>query len=716
MESQDQTKTTTENKIHDINDLNALYTDADSTDKTCFAEQRSYVLLSSGDHYNKIYNSFFRRIRDTSQLNQEQKLRLTKNHIQKIVKGYANNIISMAPGVGFEPANEQEMQDQKAAELHHAVWQWANEQYGIESELVDDWCDSYCTIGEVAVKIFFDPSMGSILHYQQKLDDQGQPMNHPLTGQPLPDESLPVREGGFVFEEIYGFNLLRPVECKVMRDAAWLGDRKMADVKVLKEKYKDQPDKLKFIQASNDETYVIFDTAYGGYRKAKDQVMIRSYFFKSCSQYPNGQFFITTKEGILENGALPGGIFPIIFQAFDKVPTTPRGRSIIKVIKPYQAEINRAGSKIAEHQITLGDDKLLIQNGTKISAGVALPGVRSVSYTGMEPGILPGRDGSQYLAYMQAQIAEMYEVANMAEDAVENPQNMDPYMMLFQSASKKKKFQRYIKRFENFLTQVTKTFLQLAKIHMPDGMLIYAIGKPEQVNIPEFRNMSDLCYQIKVVPQSDDVETKLGKQVVMNHIIQYVGSQLKPEDIGKIMRQMPYVNADSSFDDMTIDYDSSVNDILALDRGEIPPVHIYDDHVYASKRLVARMRQADFKYLSPQIQQNYANAVSMHNQAESQNQLQIQRAEQGYIPTDGALITCNMYVPDASGDPKKVSKLVRIPYSALQWLIKHLETQGQSLQSLEDMQTGQQAQIASTMQGNQQNVVPMNQGSNQGAY
>ena len=173
-------------------------------------------------------------------------------------------------------------------------------------------------------------------------------------------------------------------------------------------------------------------------------------------------------------------------------------------MRPYQAEINRTASKIAEHQITLGDDKLLIKNGSKVSAGAQLPGIRSVSYTGEKPDVLQGRAGDQYLNYMNSQITEMYQVMMVAEDSEPTQENgqLDPYVLLFRSARQKKKFQRYIKKFEKFLIELCELYLNLAKIHFPDDQIIMAAGKNEQVNIPEFRQYDNTCYEVNIEAQA----------------------------------------------------------------------------------------------------------------------------------------------------------------------------------------------------------------------
>jgi hypothetical protein len=695
---------------HSIADLQELYTDGENADQELFSEMRSNVLLYSGDHYARKNSRFFNRIRDSKDLAQEQKLRLTKNHIQYICDTYVNNIVAPNPGVGFTPKNEKEVHDQKVAELHHAVWRDAHDRYNFDDK-VDDWADSFVQIGEVCVKIYFDPDRGPVKAYPQKADEDGNPLFLGPDGEetaddgtaygmqfsPAPDKDNPVRTGEFVFEEVYGFNLLRPSECKDMRTAAWLGIRKMAYTKDLIKKF---PESAEDIKEGKDDTYNVFDISKGGYVRAQGQTMVVEYYFRPCADYPNGYFYITTRETILAEGELPGGIFPIAFQAFRKFPTTPRGRSPIKTMRPYQAEINRSASKIAEHQITLGDDKLLIQNGTKISQGVALPGVRSINYTGIDPKILEGRDGSQYLAYMNSQITEMYQVMGVKEDNDELPAQLDPHTMLFRAARQKKKFQRYIKRIEKFLIDVVTIYLKLAKLHLPDDSVIYAVGSTEAINLEEFRSAQDICYEIKIESQSEDVESKLGKQIAINQALQYVGAKMKSEDIGKLLRQMPYGNFDESFGDLTIDYDTAVNDILALDRGEMPPVNQYDPHPYMIKKLVYRTRLGDFKTLDPRIQQNYRAKIKLHQEFEARNQLAIQRAQQGLIPTGGYMVKCDLYVPGATPDaaPKRLS----IPSETLQWVVKQVEAQQTALAPVLDMGTGVQAEMANTfssMQG-----------------
>jgi hypothetical protein len=675
-------------KKHDLAKLEDLYNQAESVDSEIFAEMRSNLLLVAGDHYSKRQASIFRKIRDSKDLSEQQKLRLTKNHIQKITKTYANNILSTAPGVGFMPKNESELQDQKAAELHHSVWLDAQKKYDLD-EALDDWCDDFIQVGEVHTKIFWDAQGGKLLGHQHATDEEGAPQ-YEEDGTPVKGDA--VYEGEFIFEQIHGFNLLRAPEAKVLAKSPYLIIRKMVSVADLKARF---PDQAKKIQESSDNTIVVFDGGKNGYRKANNEVMLKEIYFRPCAEYPRGYYYFWTKEVELTCDELPGGIFPIVSQAMEKIQTTPRGRSIIKVARPYQVEINRAASKMAEHQITLGDDKLIIVNGSEVSAGAALPGVRTIYTSGAEPKVMPGRDGSQYLAYMQAQIEEMYRVLNVQDDLDESKGQLEAFTLLFRSSKQKQRFQRYTKRFSKYLQNVAKTYLSLAKIFLPEDCFIQAAGKSELVNITEFKNSNDIGYEIVLDDQSDDIESKMGKQLVLNHMIQFAGAQLKPEDLGKLMRASPYANFEESFSDLTIDYDSATNMILALDRGERPQGSFYDNLPYMVKRFVSRTRQADFKQLSPEVQANYKQIIQEYEMAISNQQQQIQAAKDGYIPTGGYMVTVQVYVADPTSPGK--TRLARVPYEAVQWLIKKLEAQGMGQQQLEQMNAGAMQQVAAQM-------------------
>lgn len=671
-----------------VEDLNQLYNDAEAVDKDVFAEQRTNIQLVAGNHYERTNNRYWNRLRDSKQVSSDQKIRLTKNHIGRIARIYQNSILSSGPNVTISAKQEKEIQHQKIAEMHSSVLEHIKQDHGIYRK-ISLWAKDYVEIGEVFVKTIWDPMAGVQVGWEPLINPvTGLPESDPLSGQPIPSQT-PVMSGDIVFETIHGFDLLRDPSVKSLDQSPYLIVRKMESVKDLEKRFGQDESKLSFIKESNQDTFRVFQAQNNSYKNMKGLTMVRETYYRKCAQYPQGYYYLATELGILDEGELPFGIFPINYVAFDEVTTTPRGRSIIKQLRPYQIEINRAASKMAEHQITLGDDKLIFQGGSKLSSGATQPGIRTVSIAGVPPTVIPGRTGDQYLEYITSQIAEMYQISDVAELDKEINGQIDPYTLLFRSIRQKQKFSFYSEKFGQFLVEVHKTGLNLFKKCASPHILIPVVGKNEQVNIPEFKNSSDICWEIKVEPMGDDLETKMGKQLSLNHIIQYTGSNLDKKDLGKFLRLSPYLNTEKMFQDLTQDWDNLQNDILALDRGEYPSSNMYEEHEYMTKGLIGRMKQPDFKYLHPGIQQNYQRKIQEHEQAIAQQALKIKQAESEFIPSGGYAVAADLYVPDPNNP--KATKRVRVPSESLSWLLKQLEIQGSSQQAIEDMQSKQAA-------------------------
>lgn len=690
-------------KHHNISELNQLFSDGESADRELFAEMRSNVQLIAGEHYLRKGNKFWNRMRDNKELSHEQKIRLTKNHVRKIVLVYVNAITSYAPGVQASPKDQTSVQNQKTAELVNSVWQDGKDRHNLNQEF-NKYANDFVGIGECYAKIFFDPNAGKFLGMQAETDEHGQVMMGE-DGQMVPSE-IPKFAGDVIIERWFGFNVIRAQGAKSAKESHFLCHKKMADTKDVRmlvdsaENLTDsEKQKIKAkIQDSMDQTYVVLDGNSGQFKTVKGQTMLKEWFFRPCPQYPNGYFYICTNDDIIFEGELPFGIWPIAQDGFDEIQTSARYRSVVKQLRPYQVEINRCASKMAEHQITLGDDKILVQNGTKLVPGVALPGVRSFQYQGQAPIVMEGRTGQQYLEYMNGQISEMYSIAMIDEQTQEKDAGFDIYSMLARSLKDKKKFSVYTDKFENFLKQMFKIYIQTCQKYYGPNHLIPAIGKSEVINIDEFKNVSDLCYTVKLEAQIDDSESKLGRQLVLNHLIQYVGPQLGKDDIGKIIRLMPYANDEMIMEDLTLDYDIATNYILSLDRGKMPQPNPYDNHEYLIKKLTTRTRKPDFELLDPYIKSLYQKAIQAHEQLKTQQEMLLKQAQSEFIPSGGYLVACDFYVPDPN-DPSKLPKRIRIPSEALDWLLKQLQSQGTNQQSLTGVPQGALGEMSQMLLG-----------------
>lgn len=699
-------------------DLWELYRKADSVDSAIFAEQRTNVRLVSGDQYNEQVTKYWERIRESEDLNKQNKLRLTKNHVQKIVGDYVNIVLAHSPGITTMPNNPEEIQDQKAAELNKSVYDFYKKTLRIR-EKTREQAEQYFQFGEVFEKVYFDPDAGKVIDYEPLVGPDGEMIlerdkeGNP-TGGVVKDPSKPIMEGSLAIETLLPFDMLRAPWAQSWEESPYFIYRKMIPHNILKQWVPAEEQSKCF--GGSESSYFVFNTDSSKYEAALGKKLVTEFYFKPSKEYPEGYFYLTTDSYIILEGTLPYGLFPINYALCNKIPTHARGRSIIKTMRPYQIEINRAASAIATAQITTGDDKILLSQGSKMANGGMLPGLRAVSVAGAVDNvkIIPGRTGDQYMPYLQSQVEELYQVMNVSEMLISDKDGkLDPYAMLFHSLKNKRYFSKYAEAFSEFKIRETELLLELAKNYLDDGQLIPIIGSSEAVNIKEFRNTQSNRYIISIEVVDTDAETMLGKQLALNHTLQYAGNSLDKQDIGKIIRAMPFLNQEEALSDITLDYDNSKNLILALERGEEVYINPYDKPEYCIQRLVNRIRKSDFKFLDQRIQQNFQTAVHEYERMDMEQKQLIQRMEQGFIPTDGYLVVCDFYVTKPDGKTERV----RLPYKSLAWLIQQLQTQGATQEELERQNQGALAEMAQMMgptptsaNTSPQNMMPQGQG------
>lgn len=682
------------------NTLGKLYQDAVAIDKKIFAEQKSNVMLYAGEHYAKPGSKFWNNVRDNRYIDNATKIRVVKNHTQKICKIYANNIVNAAPGVWVQPRQDRELQHQKTAQLNQSVLEYIQNKTNADEQTEEEAHD-FVVQGEVVCKVYWNPKKGRHIGFKQKLDKEGNPVWEREPDETTGDQGVPAKGpavfSGFIdFERMFSFNFLRDPKARSIKDSPIVGYQKLMALDEAKELVGNDPDLVKKLQTGlAGADYVVFDANDQRYVETKDQCLLIEWYVRPCADYPNGYYFLCIPEGdILQEMELPFGVFPIVYEGFDELSSTPRHYSIIKVIRPYQSHLNFLASKHVEHAVTLGDDKIITQMGSKVTQGAFLPGIRQVQATG-DVQVVQGRTGEQYVAQMPAVISEMYQVAMVEEDSQDKISQLDSFTLLYRSMRDKKAFSKYATKFERFQRHKWEIALNLFRHYAEEGELIPAIGRNEMVNIAEFKNSDPLHYRIDLVPQTDDMESKLGKQLQLNQLLQYAGSNLTKQDLGRLMRSAPYSNSEETFQDWLLDYDNATNDILALDRGQMPQARMQDDHTYQIKRLEARMSQPDFVMLHPFIQQLYQQKIKEHEQIQAEQAATIQRAQSGFIPADGPLTPCDMYVTDPNSPGK--TQRVRLPYTALVWLTKKLEEQGSMFQAMQQMSQASQAGVAGLM-------------------
>ena len=318
--------------------------------------------------------------------------------------------------------------------------------------------------------------------------------------------------------------------------------------------------------------------------------------------------------------------------------------------------------------------------------------MRGLTYQGTPPTVLPGRTGGQYYEYIDRQVAEMGSALMIDELGADKVSNLDPFTLLYRSMKEQSRFSFYTDKYGDFLVDLTSGALELAKHYLSDEDIQEAIGRDELVNVAEFRTSKPQYYSIMIEQADETLESRLGRQMTVTQILQYVGKQLSSDDIGRLIKNLPFGNWEDGFERLTINEDNAKNDFLALERGEMPPISKSDNSEFNLKSVATRMKKRDFGLLPPQVQQLYAQYEQVHLQKQAQEQQALKAAQSELIPTGGAMVAADMYVP--TEDPSKAPKRVRLPYEAVDWLVNMLQRQGKTQEKMETMNQAQLAQIA----------------------
>ena len=724
-------------KIPDVAELEKMYSEAESADRDVFAEMRSNILIMNGQHYRKtIGRGIERNLKDLN-VKKSKRVRLVKNHTQKAINDAKDVVASMVPGVMPYPAVEGETRHQKAAELAHKVWKCGREKNQWD-DFREESIDNFFEIGEVCSLIYFDPLKGGLRSFHQKVEEtadgpkpvfydpegnktfeigraiyetQQAEVNGQLVEQrvqagfedfePCPDGARPEFYGQLVIERVPAFDVLRPKSARNMKEAPWLMVRKMIENDYLKglitasgdlseEEKEKQFDKIK---EGGGSTFKIFNAGNGSFEETENQTLLKQIFYRQSPKYPKGYYQIWTEFGIIFEDSIPFGEFgeaayPVKWEGFDRFETSARGFSPIKRVRPAQLEVNRCASKITEHQLTVGDDKVILAKGAKFDKGVDQPGIRVFTTTG-QPTVVAGRSGEQFVGYLEHNISEIYRLLSVEENKNPSAQTFDMKAELFKMQRQKLRFSKPSGKLERYFKSICETYLFLEQKYMNEERFTRVVGSMDSVDFKFFNEIDRLDYEIKIEEVSGDLETQMGKTMELETIIQYAGIDLDEQTKVALLSQFPILNRQQAFKHLLIHHKNIESDILTLERGTPVPARKMDNHELVLQYLTNRMAQKDFYNLNPEIQKLFEQKYQEHEMILEKQVENLREANAGLIPTGGSLVRCDVYVNDDPANPQKTSRL-ELPMEALQWLEQKLSDQGlvqERLQQIGDMQT-----------------------------
>lgn len=590
-------------------------------------------------------------------------LRYSKNHIPRLADVYANEIIREAPDIVAVPVTGGDVKADPLAEMNNEVYEHhkrkCSENYRQKTD--DDVLD-FVVVGEAACKLYWD------------------------------DQRDCVRE-----ETIAPYDLGRAPGSRSVEESPWHIHRHVYTKRDLVRMYgKKKGEGLAAGDPSTDvnhfgeSSYTVFQSSKYEYDNLQG-TMVLEYYERPTVRHPRGRYFFFTTSGIIEQGELPGGVYPIVVQRFMKTPRLARGHSFIRNIYRIQTEINRASGQDATNMAHFGDDKFVTNSNSDLQMGKVIKGATHLKVSGFQDIkssflFVEGKGQPKYVDYIQAQVNEMdyiCHVRTQMEDKKGPQKGGDLSVVLYTQIKDKKRFVKYAQAFEDYLVTKGRRVLSLYRHYLTPGDVIHSGNMDKRVLVPDFKATSDRDFMFAISPANESDETRLGKQIVVDKIMQYKGQDLDKADIGMILRASMLSNEKLLLSHFSPEYDSWVNNQVELEKGIMPQVSEVEDFAYKARMTTTRMSKPDFKELPLMVQDLYRRFLQVCEEGAAKAENERLRIEQGVIPTEGALLNTDLYrtVPNSSGTGQKTER-VKLPHSALEWLVESLQKQGVTQQNL----------------------------------
>ena len=631
--------------------INSMYHEAVRDDEDAFKEMRMAIRLHVGQHFKGMEGANNRPTAPFKSTGTFNELRLTMNHIPRIAGVYVNEIMSQTPDIIVTVKDEGDIRASRLAEMNKHVWEEHKKKVRLYEEKMRIEALNGIVMGEVAVKLYWD------------------------------EEKAWVKE-----EPILPFDLLRAPGIRDVGDSPWYIHRRIYREDELRKMFGPERGTAMSdlgIAGINNHDFLVFnsqDREYAHFRGTE----VREFYLRPNMEHPQGLFTYYTEEKILRSGPLPGGLFPIVIRRLESSPILPRGHSFIRTIYAAQMEINRAVSQDANNMYHFGSDKVITSGKSSVTTGRSLHGISHLKVSG----ILPLKDSIQYVEgsgmpkymdYIHNLVKQMDYQVNLETKLEEkkDKRSGDITFVLYSRIKDKQRFSTISTTFEGYLREKAESVLQLLRYYLGPNDIIHAGNRQDTVLIEDFKNTSDLDYTFSVDVGNETPETIIGKQMVIQMMMQYMGKEMGRDDIGLLLRNSVLGNDKALLANFTANYDAVVQNMIFLEKGLFPTVTGTEDFEYKAKYITLRMGKADFMFLNPQIQQGYQQFLLLCEQKIAQNQENRMRLDKGAIPAEGPLVKTDMVVnvPTSTGTPKQVR--LALPMSALVWLKTAIDKQNQ---------------------------------------
>ena len=629
--------------------LNRYYDEAVHNDSQAFKEMRQCIRLHTGKQLYAGKDAPPGRGMGYGAKGGHDELKIVLNHIPRIAGVYLNEILSHAPDISVVVTDEGNILAGRLAKMNKYVWEEHKKKSRLYEEKMRLEILNGIITGEIAVKLYWD------------------------------SEKNWVKE-----EPILPFDLLRAPGITDIGDSPWYIHRKIYREEELRKMYGPQAGSALADEGGSsieNTDYLVFNSQSREFSEFRG-VEIREFYLRPNAEHPEGYFVFFMRDRILQQGPLPGGIFPIVIRRLQSSLMLPRGYSFIRTVTATQMEINRAMSQDANNMYHFGADKIVTGARSSISIGENFRGTSHLkvgSYGPLRDSFLyvEGSGIPKYMDYVTFLIKQMDYQVNLQSKMEEKKDSRsgDIRFLIYSRIRDKERFSTIGTNYEGYVREKAERILSLLRYYLGPQDIIHEGNRADTVLIQDFKNTSDRDYVFSIKSGSDSAEDQLAKQYLAQEVFQYMGKEMTRADKGMFLAHTSVSSDKELLSSYTSDIDSAKNDMILLEKGMRPYIAKTMDFQYKIGVLTERMNNADFIYLSPIVRQNYQQFISLCQQQLAEIEEEKLRLEKNFIPMDGPLVKTDylMNMPNESGGQK--TERLALPGKSIVWLKKVLDKQ-----------------------------------------
>lgn len=532
----------------------------------------SYLLGYDGVYYDTVYKQF---------RNIDPKRRLSRNRfrINKILPTVQNRLsrLTQAPPKWDVRPNSDSSEDKDCARLG--------------AEIIDFILEKQ-TFTEKRQDMLMSCMQAGIAYIQVHWDDQlGEPMYDPES------KKLIGYEGDVRIEPLTFFEVYSDPLAKSLTDSQWVIKAKVRKLDYFKERYERGQlvkEEDAWLQSSlwDLKANAITATGIAGAQtseQTKNAAIELVYYEKRSKDYPDGRMIVIANGILLEDKEMPIGEFDIV--KFDDVLIGGRYHSeaIITHLRPIQDQYNITRTKMADWIRKMLAGKYMVAKG----AGLSQEALNDESGEVLEFNPVPGAPPPTALMMPQIPsfvyedvktldnefdfVSGMYDV--MRGDAPSSSMPFRGMALLVEQSQTRISVQAV--RNEVGYAKIGSCILKYVGKCYQVPRLMKVAGDGLEYAVKEFKGQ-DLKgnYDVIVVPGSTVPNSKvLKRQDIINaYQMGLLGDPADPKLRAKVLKMMEFGDVAEMWKEQALDDQQVKKTIEAIQAGEEPPMHEWDNH------------------------------------------------------------------------------------------------------------------------------------------